>query len=92
MAEVKHSAADDHASRPQGTPGPESETLDILEHGRAEDGRRITSNRRLFMQLFAYGGCADTTPLVDALGSNAIEGALYEDVNDPHGVALPTFN
>jgi len=68
------------------------EKLDILEHGRAEDGRGITSNRRLFMQLFAYGGCRDTTALVDALGSSAIAGALYEDVSDPHGVALLTFS
>lgn len=82
MAEVMHS----------GTQGAESEKLDILEHGRGEDGRAITSNRRLFMQLVAYGGCGDTTTLVDALERNAIAGALYEDVNDPHGVALLTFS
>ena len=75
-----------------GTLGAESEKLDILEHGRAQDGRGITSNRRLFMQLVAYGGCRDTTTLVDALESNAIAGALYEDVNDPQGVALLTFS
>ena len=92
MAEVIHSGTEDHESRPQGTSRAEPEKLDILEHGRAEDGSRITSNRRLFMQLVAYGGCRDTTALVDALGSNAIEGALYEDVNDPHGVALLTFS
>ena len=76
----------------QGTPGAQSEKLDILEHGRASDGQGITSNRRLFMQLVAYGGCGDTTTLVNALESNAIAGALYEDVNDPHGVALLTFS
>ena len=76
----------------RGTPGAESETLDISEHGRGEDGRGVTSHRRLFMQLVAYGGCADTTPLIDALKSTAIAGALYEDVNDPHGVALLTFS
>lgn len=82
MAEVMHS----------GTQGAESEQLDIREHGRGEDGRGTTSNRRLFMQLVAYGGCGDTTVLIDALESNAIAGALYEDVNDPHGVALLTFS
>lgn len=92
MAEVKHAGADDPASRPPGTSGPESEKLDILEHGRAGDGSPITSNRRLFIQLVAYGGCKDTTALVDALESNALAGALYEDVNDPHGVALLTFS
>jgi chlorite dismutase len=77
MAEVMHS---------------ESEPLDLLEHGRAGDGRRITSDRRVFMQLIAYGSCDDTTALVDALGSHAIAGTLYEDVNDPQGVALLTFS
>lgn len=76
----------------QGTPGAESEKLDILEHGRARDGSGVTSNRRLFMQLVAYSGSGDTTTLVKALESNAIAGALYEDVNDPHGVALLTFS
>ncbi len=76
----------------QGTPGAESEELDILEHGRTGDGSGITSNRRLFMQLSVYGGCEDTTTLVNALENNAIAGALYEDVNDPRGVALLTFS
>ncbi len=75
-----------------GTPGAEAETLDILEHGRARDGSGVTSNRRLFMQLVAYGGSGDTRTLVNALESNGIAGALYEDVNDPHGVALLTFS
>jgi hypothetical protein len=76
----------------QGTPGAESEKLDIVERGRARDGSGVTSNRRLFMQLVAYGGSGDTTALVNALESNGIAGALYEDVNDPHGVALLTFS
>ena len=92
MAEVIHSGTQDDESRPPGTPGAEAEKLDILEHGRAGDGRRITSNRRLFMQLVAYGGCGDTTALVDALESHSITGALYEDVNDPRGIALLTFS
>lgn len=92
MAEVRHPGADGRESRPQGPSDPDSEPLDLLEHGRAEDGRRVTSNRRLFMQLFAYGGCGETTALVDALVSHGIAGALYEDVNDPHGVALVTFS
>lgn len=79
MAEVTHSGA-------------ESDTVDLLEHGRGEDGQRITSNRRLFMQLLVYSGCGDTSALVDALGGHGVAGALYEDVNDPHGVALLTFS
>jgi chlorite dismutase len=92
MAEVIHSGTDHAESRSPGTPGAEPEKLDILEHGRDADGRRISSNRRLFIQLFAYGGCGDTAPLVDALARSGIGGALYEDVNDPQGVALLTFS
>lgn len=87
-----HSGTEDDQSRPPGTPSAESRNIDILEHSHAEDGRQITSDRRLFMQLLAYGGCRDTTALVDALGSSTIEGVLYEDVSDPHGVALLTFS
>jgi hypothetical protein len=79
MAEVTHT-------------GTEPDTVDLLEHGRGEDGQKITSNRRLFMQLLVYGGCVDTTALVDALGRHGVSGALYEDVNDPHGVAVLTFS
>ncbi|MBM3809359.1 MAG: chlorite dismutase family protein [Acidimicrobiia bacterium] len=82
----------DAQSRPPDTPAAESRKIDVLEHSRDEGGRPITSNRRLFMQLVAYGGCGDTTALVDALGSHAIQGALYEDVSDPGGVALLTFS
>ena len=92
MSGTRPSGADGPEPRPQVTPNAEPEKLDILEHGRAADGSRITSNRRLFMQLVAYGGCKDTTVLVDALESNSLKGALYEDVNDPHGVALLTFS
>lgn len=92
MAEVMQSGTEDAESRPQERPAPESKKIDVLEHSRSEDGRPITSNRRLFMQLVAYGGSGDTTALVDALASHAIQGVLYEDVNDPHGVALLTFS
>ncbi len=50
------------------------------------------SNDRLFMQLLAFGGCHDTQPLVAALQASETTGALYEDVNDPHGVALLTVS
>ena len=44
------------------------------------------------MQLLAFGGCTDAAPLVGALGSAGLRGVLYEDVNDPRGVALLTFS
>ena len=44
------------------------------------------------MQLLAFGGCADATPLADALARAKIAGVLYEDVNDPRGIGLLTFS
>jgi Chlorite dismutase len=67
--------------------------IDVQEHG----ADRQTSDRRLFMQLSAFGGCLDAKPLQRALESSRIEAVLYQDVNDPRGVALvsmsedPTF-
>ena len=42
------------------------------------------------MQLLVFGDCPDTRPLAAALGAAGVTGVLYEDVNDPHGVALLT--
>src|SRR5208337_2183202 len=68
---------------------PEShEPIDIREKGRAADGKPVTLDRRLFMQFLAFGNCTDSAPLIRALEEAKVSGALYEDVNDPHGVAL----
>ncbi len=42
------------------------------------------------MQLLVFGDCPDTRPLAAALEAAGVTGVLYEDVNDPHGVALLT--
>ncbi len=65
-----------------------SEIVDISEKGRTVDGEPISSDRRLFMQILAFGACRDTDSLVQALERAGIDGALYEDINDPFGVAL----
>jgi hypothetical protein len=57
-----------------------------------KDGQPQRSDQRLFMQLMAFGGCADARPLADALAQAQIAGVLYEDVNDPRGVALLSFD
>ncbi|MGH2537621.1 MAG: chlorite dismutase family protein [Candidatus Promineifilaceae bacterium] len=44
------------------------------------------------MQLLAYGGCGDPGPLATALQGAGLPAALYEDANDPQGVALLTFS
>jgi chlorite dismutase len=67
---------------------PEAESVDVAEHGRSADGETTTLDRRLYMQLHGFGGARDTAVLVAALESAGIEAVLYEDVNDPTGVAL----
>jgi hypothetical protein len=68
------------------------EPPDISEKGGMKDGQPQRSNDRLFIQLMAFGGCPDSRPLVDALCAAGIAGVLYEDMNDPRGVALLTFS
>jgi chlorite dismutase len=74
---------------------PEEELLDdadVAEHGRTADGEATSSDRRLYMQLHAFGGAPDTARLVSALVESGLEGVLYADVNDPTGVALLTLS
>ena len=67
------------------------EPPDLSEKGGVKNGEPQRSDRRLFMQLLAFGGCPDVGPLADALSNAGAGGVLYEDVNDPRGVALLTF-
>ena len=74
---------------------PDEETLeavDVAEHGRTAEGETTSLDRRLYMQLHAFGGAGDTIALVAALEAAGVEGTLYEDVNDPTGVALLTLS
>ncbi len=64
------------------------EPIDIREKGRDADGALVTLDRRLFMQFLAFGNSTDSAPLIRALEQAKVIGALYEDVNDPRGVAL----
>jgi len=67
-------------------PRPQAEPIDIRESG----GQGAKSDRRLFMQLLSWTGCRDTAALVGALEDSDLDAVLYEDVNDPLGVALVT--
>ncbi len=71
---------------------PAGEGLDIREKSQTADGQTHYLDRRLFMQLLAFGGSQDTSQLVQALAEAAWPGVLYEDANDPQGVALLTFS
>ena len=69
----------------------ETSTVDITEKGR-RDGKVISLDRRLFMQLLAFSDVDGTGPLIEALDASGISGVLYEDLNDPRGAALLTFS
>jgi chlorite dismutase len=64
-----------------------SDDVDLAEKGR-RDNRPISLDRRLFMQLLAYGSCRDTTYLISTLEQSGVEAVLYEDLNDPQGIAV----
>ena len=61
---------------------------DVLEHG----ANQQTSNRRLYMQLQVFGHCTDIGRLIASLQQHQVQGALYQDVNDPRGVGLLTMH
>jgi chlorite dismutase len=64
----------------------------VAEEGKADVRERGAnqqfSDRRLWIQLQAFGGCTDAKPLVRALEASRLEGALYQDLNDPRGVGV----
>src|SRR5580698_3044370 len=68
------------------------EELDLREKGGLRQGQPQVSDRRLFMQLLAFGGVLDPHVLTAELDESGIEGVLYLDVNDPRGVALVTWS
>ena len=73
-------------------------TIDVTEHGAPRDGAAVSMDRRLFMQLLVLRCEGDASPrqVVDALasglGSGALGGVVYEDVNDPEQVGLLTWS
>jgi hypothetical protein len=62
--------------------------LDLREKGAVRNGERTVSEARLFMQLLAYSESYDSDLLAGALSDAGLEGVLYEDLNDPRGVAI----
>jgi len=93
MAESSSSPAPTSSSAsPRGGP-PSSATPppapDLVEHG----GGGQTSDTRLFMQLLVFTGCRDTAGVAEHVKQHAATGAVvYEDLNDPFGIALLTFS
>jgi chlorite dismutase len=65
---------------------------DLSEKGGLKGGQPQRSDERLFMQLLAFGGCRDARPVGDSLAAAEIDAVVYEDVNDPQGIALLTVS
>lgn len=58
--------------------------IDVREQG----ARGQILDRRLFLQLQAFGNCTDATPVIRVLEQGSHEVAVYRDLNDPKGIAL----
>jgi len=70
--------------------GPEAP--DISEKGGLKGGVPQRADERLFMQLLAFGGCSDARDLGGFLAAANVSGVVYEDLNDPRGVAILTLS
>ncbi len=68
------------------------ELLDLRERGGLRDGQPQFSDRRLFMQLLAFGESSEAASLSSVLTDAGVPGVLYQDVNDPRGVGLLTWS
>ncbi len=64
------------------------EPPDLSEKGGLKDGVPQRSDERLFMQLLAFGGCPDAAAVARHIQEAGLEAVVYEDVNDPRGIAV----
>jgi chlorite dismutase len=64
------------------------EPPDLSEKGGLKDGVPQCSDERLFMQLLAFGGCRDIAAVARHIQEAGLEAVVYEDVNDPRGIAV----
>ncbi len=68
------------------------EAPDISEKGGLKDGQPQRSDSRLFMQLLAFGDCTDAESVASYLDGVADGVVVYEDLNDPRGIAVLTIS
>ena len=62
--------------------------IDVREHGANEK----TLNERLFFQLLAFGDCGNFEAIVKLLDRSKTEAVIYQDINDPKGIAVLVMN
>lgn len=77
---------------PGRAPAEPSGKLSLAERGKDAAGNTVFSDRRLWVQLSVFSGSADRDELVRAVRKAALDGVVYEDVNDPAGFGLLTFS
>lgn len=67
-------------------------TVDLGERGKDAGGNTTTLDRRLYMQMLAFGDCKDSAEVTAALEAADIQGVLYAEASDPFGIGLMTFS
>jgi chlorite dismutase len=68
------------------------ELPDLAEKGGLKGGEPQRSTERLFMQLLAFGECTNPAEVVRQVDASGVDGVVYEDLNDPRGIALLTVS
>ena len=68
------------------------ETPDLSEKGGLKGGEPQRSDERLFMQLLAYTGCDNVRAVTEWVSRAHIDAVVYEDLNDPRGIAVLTLS
>ena len=61
---------------------------DLSEKGGLRGGEPQRSENRLFIQLLAFGHCSSPTEALRDLKGLPLDTIVYEDLNDPHGIAV----
>ena len=64
------------------------EPPDLSEKGGLKGGAPQRSDDRLFIQLLAFGACSSAVAVKRELDSLPMETVVYEDLNDPQGIAV----
>ncbi len=81
-----------------GTQGRGTATIDVFEYGGEKDGERQKMDRRLFMQLLVYECPPEmaATEVIGQLGQGfgqaGVAATVYEDVNNPQGIAVLSWS
>jgi chlorite dismutase len=92
LAEDNQETMSDMPQAPRRTGRARIEPLDLSEIGGPKDGQPQRSDERLFMQLLAFGGCRDAGAVARHLSDAAEAVVVYEDLNDPRGIAVLTVS